>query len=61
LFLLTLPAVVQAQLTCTTDNGPGDPGAKVVFSPDGRFLATSISSEYCFWEVGWWSLVRRIP
>jgi WD40 repeat protein len=33
----------------------------VAFNADGRYLVISVASEYCFWEVGSWSLARRIP
>jgi serine/threonine protein kinase/WD40 repeat protein len=36
-------------------------GTAVVFSPDGRWLVTCTSREWCFWEVGTWQAVRRIP
>src|SRR4029077_5911804 len=39
----------------------GDDSATVAFSPDRRHLMTATTYEYCFWEVGSWSLVRRIP
>jgi WD40 repeat protein len=42
-------------------DGDSEATATVVFSPDGRYLVTSIISEYCFWEVGAWTLARRIP
>jgi WD40 repeat protein len=42
------------------DDGSRDTTATVAFSPDGRFLVTSIISEYCFWEVGSWNLARRV-
>jgi WD40 repeat protein len=35
--------------------------ATVVFSPDGRHLVTGTTFEYRVWEVGSWSLSRRIP
>jgi len=38
-----------------------DESATVAFSPDRRHLMTATTYEYCFWEVGSWSLVRRIP
>jgi WD40 repeat protein len=43
------------------DDGHVDTSANVVFSPDGSCLVTSISSEYCFWNVRSWSLTKRIP
>jgi WD40 repeat protein len=33
----------------------------VTFSPDGRHLVTSGSSDFRFWQVGSWALTRRIP
>jgi serine/threonine protein kinase/WD40 repeat protein len=32
-----------------------------VFSPDGQWLVTRSSKEFCFWQVGSWQCVRRIP
>jgi WD40 repeat protein len=31
------------------------------FSPDGRWLVTSVRSEFRFWEVGSWDLRHRLP
>jgi serine/threonine protein kinase/WD40 repeat protein len=33
----------------------------VAFSPSGKHLVAATMDEYLFWEVGSWSLVRRIP
>jgi len=39
----------------------GGDSATVVFSPDRRHIVTATTYEYCLWEVGSWSLIRRIP
>jgi WD40 repeat protein len=36
-------------------------GTGVYFSPDSRWLVTSRSEEYCFWDVETWQAIRRIP
>jgi serine/threonine protein kinase/WD40 repeat protein len=35
--------------------------ATVAFSPDGRNLVVATTYEICFWEVGSWSITRRLP
>jgi WD40 repeat protein len=35
------------------------PGA--TFSPDSRTLVTGVRTEFCFWEVGSWTLKARLP
>jgi WD40 repeat protein len=39
---------------------PDCPRAKVLFSPDGKWLLTSTDQEYQFWEAGTWQPGRRI-
>jgi serine/threonine protein kinase/WD40 repeat protein len=35
--------------------------ATVAFSPSGKHLVTATKDEYVLWDVGSWSLIRRIP
>jgi WD40 repeat protein len=43
-----------------TDDTGRDTATPVAFTPDGRYLVTAAPDEYCFWEIGSWSLKRRI-
>jgi WD40 repeat protein len=40
---------------------PTSDNARVVFSPDNRWLVTGSGQEYRFWSVGSWNSVLRIP
>jgi WD40 repeat protein len=43
-----------------TDDTGRDTATTVAFTPDGRYLVTAAPDEFCFWEVGSWTLKRRI-
>ena len=41
--------------------GPAQFGAQVAFSPDGRWLVSGSSEEYCFWKMPAGERRQRIP
>jgi WD40 repeat protein len=43
-----------------SDEEEKDGATTVAFSPNGRHLVTATAQDYLFWEIGSWSLARRI-